>query len=263
VRRRTKPRVVWLPQTNRNSLGDLTTVYQLALISWGGVTGSHTTVELPLVIDAQQSPLDANNPSLSDIASSGYRLRRIVGKVWCQLAQGIVDPAAAGAPAATRPQSAIVTAGIMVRRTDQATGDSLASLASGTDEGVSPALIDNTLDPWVWRRSWWLGDNKAAGNVIRTATSAFFDVIDYQNILPTTNFGREYPGGIAEGPHVDQKTARIVGPEERLFLDVTVTTAAESINPAAEQSGTVAVITDLRVLGSLRTNSGNRRNASR
>lgn len=63
-----------------------------------------------------------------------------------------------------------------------------------------------------------------------------------------------------EGPHVDAKTARIVGPDQRLFLVVTNTIQGGS---AAGGVSSCEVITDLRVLASMRSSQGNRRNASR
>jgi len=246
MRRRTRPRVAWLPQTNANSIGTGDLVYQLVVIGVGGVTGSRTTFELPLVLDNPQSAVFSTDPSLSDIESSGYRLRRIVGKVWVQMAQSNQ----AATQNNMRPSSVIVTAGIMVRRVEPPGASSLSGLVNINN--VSPALIENSGDPWVWRRSWVLGDNQtddvAAGGQVQ-----FF---------PTINWG-SYGGGIAEGPHVDQKTARIVATEERLFMNVTATILSEASNQAQDIPATIAVFTDLRVLGSLRTNVGNRRNASR
>jgi len=249
MRRRTRPRVVWLPQTNRNSIGDLTTVFNLVLQNISGATGSSTTTEIPIVLDNQQIATGTTDSSLADIESSGYRLRRIVGKVWCQLNQTNLDDAD------NTVQSVICTAGFMVRKATAATGDSYAA-AVGPAE-VDPALIGNTGDPWIWRRSWVLGNNAAAGVTERNPPN----VISKQH-FPTVNWGKDYPGGIAEGPHIDQKTARKVGPEERLFLAFTTTVLGEAVSPPGD-ANIVAWFTDLRVLGSLQTSSGNRGNSTR
>jgi len=253
VRRKSKPRVVWLPQTNANSIGAGNQVYQLAVISGlAGPTGTTSTAEIPLVLDSQQSIVASTDPSLADIENSGYRLRRIVGKVWCQLAQSTPGQDASA------PNSVIVSAGIMVRRTDDTTG---ASFASANDANINVGFIENTGDPWVWRRSWTLGDRYTRDTeLILTASLSNFFVEN--QFFPSCNWGKEYAGGIAEGPHVDQKTARIIGPEERLFLDVSATIPGETSNQPGT-GATVAFWTDLRVLGSMRTSSGNRRNASR
>lgn len=255
MRRRSKPRVVWLPQTNANSIGTGETVFQLGVIGpLGGATGSTQTLEIPLVLDNTPSPIGITDSSLSDIENSGYRLRRIVGKFWCECAQTAPGLVAA----VTSPASYIVTAGIIVRRTDENTGLSYASTVSTfVSDKISPALIENTGDPWVWRRSWTLGNNNAAQLLEDNPAG----VASSRQHFPTNNF-YELAGGIADGPHIDQKTARVVSSEERLFLDVTATVLGESGDPG-ESPGTIAFWTDFRVLGSLRTNSGNRRNASR
>lgn len=255
MRRKTRPRVVWLPQTNANSIGDFRAVYQLKLLSLSGDTEARTTAELPLVMDAQQGLDDPASASLSDIESSGYRLRRIVGKIWVQVGAGNPND---GGPGPITPQSAIVTAGIMVRRANTINGLSLAQLTG--EAQIDPSLIDNAGDPWVWRRSWWLGKKWARGTFIEPAANIFVPT----NAQPSTNYGADYPGGIAEGPHVDQKTARIVSSEERLFLSLSATVLAERSEGTVDaEPMTIAVVTDLRILGSLRTSSGNRRNASR
>lgn len=241
MRRRNKPKVVWLPCTNVNSLdegfGPNTTTQVVSTTIFTGGAGSSTTLEMPVVQDGNQSdPLDPV-ASLSDIENSGYRLRRIVGKVYVFIGQ-------AGTPTASL---FAVTAGFIIRRTAENantganTGFSQAN--SLNPQSIDPQRIGNSMDPWIWRRTWMLGNNGAAGTTFADA--------------PGTNFGAQYPGPL-EGPHVDQKTARIVGQEERLFLDVS------AMNVFGNDTQTsLVVITDLRVLASMRTSVGNRRNASR
>lgn len=246
MRRRNSPRVAWLPQTNANSLGVGTQVYQLFVQSVSGATGTSLTTEIPVVLDAQQDALDANSPSLSDIESSGYRLRRIVGKIWVQMAQTRTEDQNIG------PASVICTAGLIVRRSNVDNG---ASLSANAPNAIDAGFIQNTGDPWVWRRSWILGNNNV------NSVLAGVELEHLQN-FPQQNWGSAYGGGIAEGPHIDQKTARIVSSEERLYLDLTTTILGEG-GGGLTVPGTIACITDLRILGSLRTTSGNRRNASR
>jgi len=228
--RRNKPRVVWLPPTNANSLGaDERNGYQAFTVDVTGLIGEFAVAEIPLTIDAQSDPLDPNT-SLADVESAGYRLRRIVGKIFCiQLQQAI-----------TNGPSVLVTAGIIVRRVDPESGTSLASLDT-TGDTQGPGRLTNYSDPWVWRRSWILGNNLATDSVQE---------------LPESNM--EY-GSVADGPHVDQKTARVVSAEERLFLNVSSTL----LQNGGELTTSTFVTTDLRILASMRTQSGNRRNASR
>jgi len=90
------------------------------------------------------------------------------------------------------------------------------------------------------------------GHLVIGETQGFFTGI------PWTNYA--HGPAVADGPHIDQKTARTVSLEERLFLDVSVT----NVDVGAEGNDfSVNVVTDLRVLGSMRSGSGNRRNSSR
>lgn len=244
--RRRKPRVVWLPPTNANSLdsGTGTNGYQIFAVDVAGTTvGTFAVGEIPLVIDAEDDdPLGAGTVTLADVESSGYRLRRIVGKIFCfqRQRQDINGP----------PDKVLVTAGIIVRRTDPTSGLSLALGNANAAELLSPGQIRNFADPWIWRRTWVLSDESSVGQAAQFPRQA------------SSNIGPEGPcAGNLDGPHVDQKTARIIGPEERLFLNVSSTI----LNPGADGQVTAStlVVTDLRVLASMRTSTGNRRNASR
>lgn len=247
MRRRNKPKVVWLPQTNTNSLDDLSrsSIGFFALTVNHQNLGNTNTVEAPIVLDGiSSSPLDPTS-SLSDIEDSGYRLRRICGNIWVECAQSATDNVAV---------QIVVSAGFIIRRTNSQTGLSLA----GTGGAANIALddIENSMDPWIWRRSWILDNVGTLGN-----GPVGEDAL--QNITSSckTNFGRD-AGTLNTGPFVDQKTARIVGPEERLFLDVQATVLLPNA-VAGDTDTAIAVIHNLRVLASMRTSVGNRRNASR
>lgn len=234
MRRRTKPRVVWLPNTNANSLPGARSTWQIFDVQPGATTfGSSAVGEIPITIDSQDDPLDPAT-SLSDLENSGYRLRRIVGKIFAFADQDIDRSLRVG-----------VTAGLIIRRSDPATGLSFA-LSTADPTLLSPDDIANSGDPWIWKRNWILFNNIGQSGQVFNAGDG-----------PSSNI--EY-GSVADGPHVDAKTARIVSSEERLFLDVSVTILDDTESNA---EGLVQIITDLRVLASMRTSSGNRRNASR
>lgn len=242
--RRKSPKVVWLPQTNANSVGSPTNITSSIQTFVLGVAGSLASPgefavgEIPLTIDATgQDPIGTEDTSLSDMFNSGYRLRRIVGKIFVSAHQVANDG----------PSAIIFTAGIIVRRVDPSTGVSLA-LTAGIAENIAPSEIRNAADPWVWRRSWLL--------VNTLATDPAF-VVNSGNIC---NYGNR-SGSAVDGAHVDQKTARIVGPEERLFLSCSATTL-DLANDEQDVFNTT-VHTDLRFVASMRTSVGNRRNASR
>lgn len=234
--KRARPRVVWLPPTSANSLGNPPIVgngYQIFAVDVTGATGDFSVGEIPLTIDSQDDPNDPNT-SLADIASSGYRLRRIVGKVWCLQGQK---------SGSSGPCRLIITAGLIIRRSNPALGTSYASLDT-TGDNQGPGLIQNYSDPWIWRRSWILSDNQTD-----TITS-----------LPLTAFDNMDQASALDSAHVDQKTARIVSSEERLFLNVSST-----ILVPGDQGilASTLILTDLRILGSMMSSSGNRKNASR
>lgn len=252
MRRRTRPKVVWLPNTEANGFGTTDTIYNAGVFdTGGGASGDSGSIEFPIVTDGIQSDPLQPTSSLADIEDSGYRLRRIVGKIY------VFHGQSAGAASFT-----FVTAGLIIRRVDPTTGASLAATASAVQPFplIAPGFTTNQGDPWIWRRTWLLGTR----NLVAPATAlAGLGTQGGEQIdsAPPRNFGDAYPGGIAEGPHVDQKTARIVGPEERLFLDVSATVFAEG--PTGVVPSAIGVAFELRVLASMRTSVGNRRNASR
>jgi len=246
--RRRAPRVVWLPQdpfhsVNAAGLGDAT-VMRLTIGHSSTGAGDTTTVVSPVVRDTSPNPLGANN-TLADIEQSGYRLRRIVGKYWCTCDQ-ISDPAGASA--------FVVTLGFIVLRTQDQTGVPLNPTASD----YSTVTILNTQDPWIFRRSWFMRQ-------LGAAPAANFSVPFNQANAPGISAGVASNmgiGGNSDGPHIDQKTARLIGPEERLFMVHSVTNVDLPTNPQAGPT-LFDLVWDLRVLASMRTQVGNRRNASR
>lgn len=245
--RRRRPKVVWLPPdlTNRlnvapavaNNPGDSGTLILTFTAPALGTTPSTET--FPVVKDAGggQDPTVADT-TLADLTSSGYRLRRIVGKVNVSIAQDV-------AAVAADPTLYLVTLGFIILKT-QGDGSSGPLLGAG-DPRYSPSSIRGISDPWIWRRSWQLADRAGAAVLSRQLTA------------PISNM--EYGGGNLDGPHIDAKTARTVGPDERLFGVIT----AEGLdgNGQAPNPGFGLLIGDLRVLATVTSNTGNRRNASR
>lgn len=243
-RRRRGPRVVWLPVDLNNRLGAPSPAtafidsahFQFTLSgNPSGVTPD--TAVVPLVKDDTTTGAQLNTDStIADIASSGYRLRRIVGKIVFIAGQGV-------ALNGNDPTIYQITAGIIVLKTD-VTGVNAAQAA-----GVySPEILNSVADPWIWRRSWILSDQLGAQNV------------GSLSIAPRSNI-ENYAGGNSDGSHIDQKTARTVGDEERLFL--VATCRGLDGQPAGQNIGAIIAVCDLRMLGSIRTNMGNRGNASR
>lgn len=230
---RRAPRVVWLPQDPFFSVDaattDGSTVMRAGDALPGGNAGNAVTIVAPVVRDTSPNPLTAAN-TLADINQSGYRLRRIVGKFWCATDQIPQDS----------PSAIVVSAAFIILRTDPAG----STPQNPVGDAYAANDIINTEAPWIWRRSWFLRNFLAPSGQISI----------------TQVLGSDGLGGNADGPHIDQKTARIVGPDERLFLVITATSVLTS---DAQLSAPLSYFWDVRVLASMRTNVGNRRNASR
>lgn len=239
---RRKPKVVWLPVHGRdfanepeqdnygNGDGGILAVPNDGSLSYQAV---------PVTFDYTNSASAEEGTdyrSLHELTSANeYRLRRLVGKVWA--GAEITDPG-------TYNPTVDVACGFIVNRTDD-DGNILQInplIDNGNERG--PLHMDTADDPWIWRRRWLL-----------TATGGPNNYLGPQ--WPETN--AEY-GSVHDGPHLNQKTARIIARQERLFfwiqarcVNVSVALGSPAINWGY----------DLRILASLRTNSGNRRNASR
>lgn len=200
----------------------------------------------------------ATLPSLADLVGSAYFLKRIVGKCHACVGAGFQEGSI------TPPPAVLLTAAFIINRT----GDSDLPLAA-LSEAV-PSLTVSMTDPWIWRRSWVLQvphhavSNDSIG--IETAWNPWIPPQETQAAIPYVppwNNNNWTGRAVADGPHIDQKTKRYVGPEERLFFWADAWAlplpegAVSSFSP-----WTVDIQLDVRVLGTLLKGS-NKRNASR
>lgn len=240
--KRRAPKVVWLPPDRFNCLGTgpgvgatsgLQNGIKHAVIPIPSGTGSAHTEVFPVVQDAQTDATLLSGGSLADYEQSAYRLRRVVGKIFIGGQQEAV---------ADLQTETIVTAGLIVLRTHQV-GGVIVPLNTTTEE-YSTQMLQNWGDPWIWRRTWVIGNIPQAVSV------------GARELYPETNIT---VAGNLDGPHVDAKTARIIGPEERLYLVIT----GAAVNGDPQVFRTMRYTWDLRVLASMRSSQGNRRNASR
>lgn len=235
MRRTRKPAVVWLPNDGGNTVGAGANVFKQFQLDIPGGSALGVTGIIPLTVDFPAA-LGVQD-TLSDYEGSGYRLRRIVGKCFCTAEQDQEPPAGS-------PSGVIVTAGFIVLRVDP-NGTPLAGIAGFLN--YSPQILDSERDPWIWRRSWILSNGGLSGTGGPTGFNAEF---------PFTN--TEY-GSVADGPHIDAKTARAIKDEERLFF----VAAGLALDGAQGTDLGVRIILDYRLLASMYKASGNRRNASR
>jgi len=246
-RRRRKPRVLWLPVTGRDDSEVPETPYpvngpsgQLSVTGNGAVAWD----QVPVTFDYSDSASNEQGQferSLQDLSQgNAYRLRRIVGKFH-----------AAATQSATFTQVVPVElwAGFIINRTDDS-GNALTTIATGID--MHPGSQDSAEDPWIWRRKWMLGpDTEGFTSGDPNEVSI---LRPYGNFPPSTS----HYGSVQDGPHIDQKTARVISSQERLFFWVACKQAQD-----LSQSININWWLDLRILASLRQNQGNRRNASR
>lgn len=242
---RRKPRVLWLPVLGN----DLSTEPEVTFPVPGAAgslvvegDGSISSTYIPVTFDRpvsaaraqdNDSPFDNPTQTLHDVAQgNAYRLRRIVGK--CFITQA--PDASTSAPCLD------VAAGFIVKRVN----DSGVPLFPGT-----PLSQDAAEDPWIWRRRWMLGLSRVLG--------AWTGLIDQTfQAYPSTTAGY---GSVADGPHIDQKTARLISNDEQLFFYVAARVAGNSI---PYTTGSLLLFDlDIRLLASLRSQISNRRNASR
>lgn len=234
--RRRKPGVAWLPHVAHDSQNPQIG-YWYANIAVSATANTITTSVFALVPDYPAEAVRAAGalPTLSDFEASGFKLRRIVGKIFCGMENN--QPATG-----TRTIAALVGAGFIVLKCEESTGAPLVTTANH----YSPLDNDSTRDPWIWRRTWLL-QNDFSG----------FD----PNIQSTWQFPRtncDY-GSAVDGPHIDARTARRIGAEERLFFVI----STQNISGTADDSGGVKMLLDYRILATPIRIMGNRRNASR
>lgn len=256
MRRRRRARVQWFPP-----LG--TAIGQEIDKFVGGTTfeipvfGNTDTQAffLPLTFDeGQENKLAEVDVSLADLMGSAWRLRRMIIDVFATYR---LTGLGTGDPVSGQPPGTVFSVGCMVLAVD----------ASGSPAQVpSPLERQNNTDPWIWRRIWVLGQGQrmlregaglASFTGFRPSAGAVTDQDAAFANFPVSN--TEY-GYLAGGPHIDQKTNRVVGPEERLFL--IFATKALALNTIHAIDATVVGYLDYRLLGTLQR-ATNRRNASR
>lgn len=172
-----------------------------------GATGAETTFR---ILTYDQPGEDSF--LINDILGQEYALRRIVGKLhlwWQDTTNGAT------------PQdlyTAQIAAGFFVARAgtdpndlpEGAVNNSVTSFITGVDtfKQYSPMSAGAIREPWIWRRTWVLGNPPASdGNLTQT-----------RGVLPVSNI--DY-GSVLDGPHIDAKTRRRIRQDERLFFVMT------------------------------------------
>lgn len=245
--RRRRQKLTWLP-TNGTASGYVgedpyvTAEYQGQLAIAQGVSVAH--IIFPLV--PPDEPIEQNfaGASLPDVVgSSEYVVKRIVGNFFAT--------SYANVAADTTHPASLVYFGIFVARAD---GDDptlpiggLTSAPQTTHRNYSPHDNQTIREPWMFRRSWVIGNYATQGgqlvaNVTLTQSGA------WQRFPKTT---AEY-SGIRSGPHFDVKSARRIRNDERLWGIVSAAPAPLNWPNGANTDNRVEFIVDYRILGGLR-----------
>lgn len=244
--RKRKPRVVWLPPDPNNRLGaapgsEITSTSsaiqgfrELQLST--GPRGTFDGYVVPVVGDKTNAGAyiigaSAQDHTFDDLFTNGYRLRRICGHIWPRMVQR-------GEAGDGKGINYVVTVGFQVMEVNE----------GGAPANGEEAVLDSYAtqeNPWIWRRSWILTNFVTAGASGQTWGT----------------FGPAQGGfSVREGSIIDQKTARRIGPDQRLFMAVQAT----SLEEVTDGQGFIEVCWNYRVLASLLTvPAGNRRNSSR
>jgi len=247
--RRRKPLVQWLPvfgdggnETNEAAVGIRTSITLSGNPDDTRVDAVGLTFDYTDSAETAQAAGDDNRTLRDLVSGSAYRLRRIVGKCFAAWTPNTEDSAI------NRPQVIDFAAGFIVVKTDD-NGNPYTDF-----EEVHPLSQDSADDPWIWRRRWFLRCSIPGTNTT----------------LPGQFWGQSFPGStagygsVADGPHIDQKTARVVGRQERLFFVQAARTYRAFGSGSFAEPGALDTFLDYRLLGSLMsTTTGNRRNASR
>jgi len=253
MRRRKRPLVNWLPVpgvapqagNNDNRVNGFT--FALTVPATDAANGGINTAVTPITFDQpgeqrfQAAVAAGVLPSLKDyVQGSGYRLRRIVGKCFAAFSRLAVQ-------GQTKPPAAVFAAGFIVLKVDPDTGTALDA-----DTEYSPLEAKNVEDPWIWRRTWLFGANDHFGD--GSETDRTFSDFEPNN----SNYG----GGVADGAHIDQKTARIIGTDERLFF--IISTHKVPLLTDYDNDSLIVGYLDYRLLASIVSRSStNRGNSSR
>lgn len=194
------------------------------------IDGAEDLEIIPLLLDTPAETANQDE-TLADIIGSEYFIKRIVGKLFCSYSQ---VPGSQG----DIPVSVLVTAGFFIARADTALGQ---GVPVGTDDALnnySPAAAINIREPWVWRRTWMLGNEALEALTVNSPT------------WPGRNTSYS---GVMDGPHIDARTARRVRKEERLFFALSCGRAfSDAQEGTPDGPANVNWLLDYRVLGALR-----------
>lgn len=205
-----------------------------------------------LTFDAPDEGLYESS-TLADIVGSEYLLRRVVGKFH-----------AAYIGEESSPLFAKLSLGLFISRasggneTDSQTPIGAPSQAFDQDgegreatENYSPLAERTMREPWLFRRTWILGNsnNSQTSADPGSTTGTYNPAALAWEIFPPSTAGF---GSVLDGPHIDAKTLRKVGQDDRLYMAVSA--SRWPLGGAAGQGpeGLINYHFDYRIFASLR-----------
>lgn len=209
--------------------------FEIAVAANVAATPIITTLILAVTSDAPIDNTDVGNTNAL-IMGQEWFLERIVGKLF--LGNALQD---SGSPP-TAVNSVLIGAGFFVARANDADsgGGVNTPIGSATvaerNPNYSPLHLDAIREPWLWRRTWVLGGDLSLGAGLSG------------NPLTNSSYG-----SVLDGPHIDAKSVRRIGQDERLWF--AVSTASLTTNET-QTSGVVQGYLDYRILGALRRARG-------
>lgn len=239
MRTRRRRKYTWFPQLGFQGAQpeNDTTVLPITPAVVPGSGALSDVVIFPIVPDTPKDTPTAGTENLDDFIGNEYLLKRIVGRVWF----------AAGFNDSTAPNVILdiaVGIGFFVARADRTAAAGASPIGTATaverKENYGPLTLQNTREPWIWRRVWLVSNS-----TIVAATNA---------IVPGNYPRNNLDGSVAEGSHIDAKTARRVGDDDRLFCAIQTVATLVSGNPGDLQLQDFTM--DVRVLGALRKARG-------
>lgn len=258
-RRKRRFRGTWLPNLGTQSA--IAGAWQslgrtITMAAYNGTDRSGVGAVIPLVYDTPQEAFDfAEDEGLNTFVANEYALRRVVGKFFASYYSGFNRDAA---NIATYTPSIVLTAGLFVARAGDSS-DSLGNAAPVGDASQATIRRDYGVDsvncgrePWIWRRKWILacsGLKIFAQAQEGAAGTVDFDAVSVAAAYPTST--AEY-GSVLDGPHVDAKTRRRVGNDDRLWLSVWAAGFPPGFPAAPDVEGRIDIHFDYRVFAALR-----------
>jgi len=202
--------------------------------------GSLSDVNIFSIIpDQPKDTPGTTDQQLEQYIGNEYFLRRIVGKIQFAVSpRSIVDIANSGFTYG-------FAVGFFVGRADRTASGFVAPVGAATaverKENYGPHSLQNVREPWIWRRTWVMSQPFFLADGSEAWEGTHYP---YHNCL----------GSVAEGGHIDAKTARRVGNDDRLWIAVQTVLLEGGATPGNmnHRDGFM----DIRLLGALRKSHG-------